>query len=104
LPDFINFFLSRAGCFMETIAASLIVAPVLLPVALKLGIDPVHVDLIMVLCLVIGLMTPPVGMVLYVLTSMADISSEDCVTACAPWLFPSIAVPNLITPAPGTVL
>jgi TRAP-type C4-dicarboxylate transport system permease large subunit len=89
---------------METIAAITILTPVLLPVALKLGIDPVHFGLIMVLNLMIGLLTPPVGMVLYVLTRVAKISFEDCVKACAPWLIPLIAVLILITFVPETVL
>jgi TRAP-type C4-dicarboxylate transport system permease large subunit len=100
----VNFFLLAVGCFMETIAAITILTPVLLPVALKLGIDPVHFGLIMVLNLMIGLLTPPVGMVLYVLTRVAKISFEDCVKACAPWLIPLIAVLILITFVPETVL
>jgi TRAP-type C4-dicarboxylate transport system permease large subunit len=100
----VNFFLLVVGCFMETIAAITILTPVLLPVALKLGIDPVHFGLIMVLNLMIGLLTPPVGMVLYVLTRVAKISFEDCVKACAPWLIPLIAVLVLITFVPETVL
>ena len=63
----VNLFLLFVGCFMETIAAITILVPVLLPIALKLGIDPVHFGLVMVLNLMIGLLTPPVGMVLFVL-------------------------------------
>jgi tripartite ATP-independent transporter DctM subunit len=100
----INVFLLIVGCFMETIAAITILTPVLLPVALKLGIDPVHFGLIMVLNLMIGLLTPPVGMVLYVLTRVASISFEDCVKACAPFLIPLILVLLLITFVPETVL
>ena len=100
----INVFLLIVGCFMETIAAITILTPVLLPVAVKLGIDPVHFGLIMVLNLMIGLLTPPVGMVLYVLTRVARISFEDCVKACAPWLVPLILVLLLITFVPETVL
>jgi hypothetical protein len=55
----VNVFLLMVGCFMETIAAITILTPVLLPVAIKLGIDPVHFGLIMVLNLMIGLLTPP---------------------------------------------
>ena len=60
------------GCFMETIAAITILTPVLLPVAVKLGIDPVHFGIILILNLMIGLLTPPVGMVLYVLSKVAE--------------------------------
>lgn len=59
-----NIFLLFVGCFMETIAAITILVPVFMPIVAKLGIDPVHFGLIMVLNLMIGLLTPPVGMVL----------------------------------------
>jgi tripartite ATP-independent transporter DctM subunit len=100
----VNVFLLIVGCFMETIAAITILTPVLLPVAVKLGIDPVHFGLIMVLNLMIGLLTPPVGMVLYVLTRVAKISFEECMRACAPWLVPLLLVLLLITFVPETVL
>jgi hypothetical protein len=96
----VNVFLLMVGCFMETIAAITILTPVLLPVAIKLGIDPVHFGLIMVLNLMIGLLTPPVGMVLYVLARVARISFEDAVRACAPWLIPLLLVLLLITFVP----
>jgi TRAP-type C4-dicarboxylate transport system permease large subunit len=89
---------------METIAAITILTPVLLPVAVKLGIDPVHFGIVMVLNLMIGLLTPPVGMVLYVLARVASISFEDCVRAVGPFLIPLFAVLALITFVPETVL
>jgi TRAP-type C4-dicarboxylate transport system permease large subunit len=58
----------------------------------------------MVLNLMIGLLTPPVGMVLYVLARVARISFEDTVKACAPWLIPLLLVLALITFVPDTVL
>ncbi|MCB5175138.1 TRAP transporter large permease [Microvirga lenta] len=100
----INIFLLIVGCFMETIAAITILTPVLLPVAVQLGIDPVHFGIIMVLNLMIGLLTPPVGMVLYVLKRVANISLEECMRACAPWLVPLLLVLVLITFVPETVL
>jgi TRAP-type C4-dicarboxylate transport system permease large subunit len=100
----INVFLLIVGCFMETIATITILTPVLLPVALKLGVDPVHFGLIMVLNLMVGLLTPPVGMVLYVLARVANITFEECVKACAPWLIPLLLVLLLITFVPETVL
>ncbi len=88
------------GCFMETIAAITILTPVLLPVAVGLGIDPVHFGIIMVLNLMIGLLTPPVGLVLYVLSKVAKVPFERCVTATAPFLIPLIAVLLLLTFVP----
>jgi TRAP-type C4-dicarboxylate transport system permease large subunit len=78
--------------------------PVLLPVAIKLGIDPVHFGIVMVLNLMIGLLTPPVGMVLYVLARVSKLSFEETVKAVAPWIVPLVLVLALITFAPETVL
>jgi tripartite ATP-independent transporter DctM subunit len=89
------------GLFMETIAAITILTPVLLPVAVGLGIDPVHFGIIMILNLMIGLLTPPVGMVLYVLSKVAQVPFERCVTATAPFLVPLVAVLLLLTFVPA---
>ncbi|WP_366194740.1 TRAP transporter large permease [Meridianimarinicoccus marinus] len=80
------------GCFMETIAAITILTPVLLPVAISIGIDPVHFGIILILNLMIGLLTPPVGMVLYVLSKVSGVPFERCVVATAPFLVPLIIV------------
>ncbi|RKQ68651.1 TRAP transporter large permease [Oceanibaculum indicum] len=93
----INLILIVVGCFMETIAAITILVPVLLPVVEKLGIDPVHFGVVMVLNLMIGLLTPPVGMVLYVLSRVSGVSFERCVAATAPFLIPLVTVLLLIT-------
>jgi tripartite ATP-independent transporter DctM subunit len=85
------------GCFMETIAAITILVPVLLPIAVKIGIDPVHFGIILILNLMIGLLTPPVGMVLYVLSKVANVPFERCVTATAPFLIPLVFVLLLLT-------
>ena len=77
-----NIFLLFVGCFMETIAAITILVPVFMPIIAKLGIDPVHFGLIMVLNLMIGLLTPPVGMVLFVLQKVAKLSFEQTVRPC----------------------
>ncbi|BBI53548.1 hypothetical protein HORIV_59690 [Vreelandella olivaria] len=82
----INLVLIVVGCFMETIAAITILVPVLLPVAVTAGVDPVHFGVIMVLNLMIGLLTPPVGMVLYVLSRVSGISLKNaCVARCRSW-------------------
>ncbi len=92
------------GCFMETIAAITILVPVLLPVVTMIGIDPVHFGVVMVLNLMIGLLTPPVGMVLYVLSRVSNVPFERCVTATAPFLIPLIAVLLLITFVPAITM
>jgi tripartite ATP-independent transporter DctM subunit len=96
----INLILLVVGCFMETIAAITILTPVLLPVVVGLGVDPVHFGVIMVLNLMIGLLTPPVGMVLYVLSRVSDVPFERCVAATAPFLVPLVLVLGLVTFVP----
>ena len=99
-----NGFLLFVGCFMETIAAITILVPVFMPILAKLGIDPVHFGLILVLNLMIGLLTPPVGMVLYVLQKVARISFERTVAAVLPWFIPLVGTLALITYVPQLVL
>jgi tripartite ATP-independent transporter DctM subunit len=99
-----NVFLLFVGCFMETIAAITILVPVFMPIIAKLGIDPVHFGLVMVLNLMIGLLTPPVGLVLFVLQKVARLSFEATVKAVLPWLIPLFATLAIITYVPQTVL
>jgi C4-dicarboxylate transporter DctM subunit len=72
----INVFLLAVGMFMETYAAIIILAPVLLPTILTLGIDPLHFGLIMVVNLTIGLCTPPVGVNLFIAARIGNVSME----------------------------
>ena len=99
-----NVFLLFVGCFMETIAAITTLVPVFSPIIAKLGIDPVHFGLVMVLNLMIGLLTPPVGMVLFVLAKVSKLSFERTVVAIAPWMLPLFATLILITFVPEVVL
>ncbi len=84
----VNVLLLFVGCFMEGIAAMLILIPILVPVAMKLGIDPVHFGVVFVLNLMIGTVTPPVGVVLYVVSNIAKISFERMSRAIVPFLIP----------------
>ncbi|REC53975.1 TRAP transporter large permease [Rhodosalinus sediminis] len=97
----INVVLLIVGFFMEPVAAITILTPVLLPVVVELGVDPVHFGIMMVLNLMLGLLTPPVGMVLYVLARVADIRFESAVRATAPFLIPLGAVLALVTYVPA---
>ncbi|GAK57862.1 TRAP-type C4-dicarboxylate transport system, permease component [Candidatus Vecturithrix granuli] len=93
----INLFLLFVGCFMEAIAAQMILVPILLPVVLRLGISPIHFGVMMVLNLMIGTLTPPIGVVLYVTAKVADISFEEVTKATFPFLVPLLIVLLLIT-------
>ena len=99
----VNLFLLVVGCFMETVVAILIVTPMLMPVVLKLGIDPIHFGLVLVLNLMIGLLTPPFGVVLFVMAGISDLPFERVVRATLPFLIPLLAVLALITFFPPIV-
>ncbi|MBK9703906.1 MAG: TRAP transporter large permease [Betaproteobacteria bacterium] len=99
-----NVFLLFVGCFMETIAAITILVPVFMPIIAKLGIDPVHFGLVMVLNLMIGLLTPPVGMVLFILQKVSALTFEQTVKAVVPWLWPLLVTLAIITYVPQVVL
>ncbi len=100
----INLILLIVGCFMETVAAITILVPVLLPIAVTMGIDPVHFGVILVLNLMIGLLTPPVGMVLYVLARVSKLPFETCMMATLPFLVPLVLVLLLVTFVPGITM
>jgi len=95
-----NLLMLFVGCFLEPTAAILILVPVLLPVVHQLGIDPVHFGLVMVLNLMIGLLHPPMGMVLFVLARVAGLSVEKTTMAILPWLVPLLLSLLLITYIP----
>lgn len=99
----INVFLLFIGCFLEPICAILILGPVLLPVILKLGVDPLHFGVVMVLNLMIGLLTPPFGVVLFVMTGISGVPFERVVRAVMPFIFPLLLVLVLITIFPPLV-
>ena len=100
----INLFLLVVGCFLETIAAITILVPVLIPLVTKVGVDPVHFGVIMVLNLMIGLLTPPVGMVLFILSRISGLSFERTTAAVAPFLVPLLASLAAVTWWPQMVL
>lgn len=100
----INVLLLVVGCFLETIAAISILVPVLMPVILKVGIDPIHFGLVMTLNLMIGLLHPPLGMVLFVLARIANLSIERTTMAILPWLVPLLLSLIAITLIPELTL
>ena len=99
-----NLLMLFVGCFIDTIAAITILVPILLPIVLKLGIDPIHFGLIMTLNLMIGLLHPPLGMVLFVLSRVAKLSVERTTMAILPWLVPLLLALIAITYIPELTL
>ncbi|MET0090564.1 MAG: TRAP transporter large permease subunit [Candidatus Thiodiazotropha sp.] len=82
----VNLLLLAAGNFMEPSAVLLIMAPILFPIAVKLGIDPIHLGIIMVVNMEIGMLTPPVGLNLFVTAGITGNSIGWVIRAALPWL------------------
>ena len=92
-----NVILLAIGCFMETLAALLILIPILVPAAASFGIDPVQFGLIMIFNLILGTIHPPIGVVLFVMGRIAGVTYETISRAILPWLVPLLAVLIAIT-------
>ena len=100
----INLILLVLGCLMDIIAVLVIVTPVIMPLIYSLGIDPVHFGVVYVLNLMIGLITPPVGLVMFVTCSIADVKISDYVKEIWPFLIALIILLIIITLVPEIVL
>ncbi len=100
----INVLLLFIGVFMEALAAIVIVTPVLLPLALKMGVDPIHFGIIMVMNLAIGFVTPPVGVNLFVASSISKVGIEKIARAAVPFLMIMLVVLMLVTFIPSISL
>ncbi len=100
----LNALLLFVGMFMETIAALIILFPVLLPVAVEIGMDPIHFGVMAVLNLMIGLTTPPVGVCLFAGASIGKISIAKATRAILPFLAVSLFVLMLVTFIPQITL
>jgi tripartite ATP-independent transporter DctM subunit len=103
LLTIINLILLFLGCFMEGMAIMLLTVPILFPVIIKLGIDPVHFGVLMTLNLMIGLLTPPVGMVLYAMSSVAKVSIAALTRELWPFMISIVVVLIAITYYPPLV-
>ena len=100
----INIVLLILGMFIEGIAIMIIACPVLLPIIAKIGVDPVYFGVILVLNIMIGLVTPPVGLCLYVVAGIAKISIAEITREIWPYVLALIAVLMLITYVPAISL
>jgi C4-dicarboxylate transporter, DctM subunit len=100
----INLLLLFVGCFMETISALIILFPVLLKLAVSVGVDPIQFAVIMVLNLVIGLTTPPLGVCLFVAQSIGGITLGQAIRGVLPFLITSFVVLMLVSFIPQLTL
>ena len=96
----VNLLLLVVGMFMETIAALLILTPILVPTLAAVGVDPIQLGLVVVLNLMIGLLTPPVGMSLYLVSIMSGVSFPRICKAILPYYIPLLATLALVTVFP----
>jgi tripartite ATP-independent transporter DctM subunit len=101
----VNLLLLAVGIFIEPLPALFILAPFLAPVAVEVyGVDPVHFGLIMVFNLVLALIHPPIGLVIFLVSSLANVSVERLSVMILPWLAVSLVVLFLVTYLPSDVV
>jgi TRAP-type C4-dicarboxylate transport system permease large subunit len=100
----VNLLLLALGCFLEGTTILLIIIPVLLPTAQALGVDPVHFGIMAVMNIMIGLITPPYGLLLFMMVKIAEVPLRDLVREVLPFLAVMIAALALITFVPDLVL
>jgi tripartite ATP-independent transporter DctM subunit len=100
----VNVILLILGCFLEGTTILLVIVPVMLPAAHALGIDPVHFGVVAVVNIMIGLVTPPYGLLLFMMVRIADVPLKDIVRETMPFLAVMIGALALITLVPGLVL
>jgi tripartite ATP-independent transporter DctM subunit len=92
----VNLMIFVLGCFIEALVILLVIVPILVPIAAGFGIDPVHFGIIVVLNLMISIMTPPMGMALFVVSQVGNIPYQRLAWAILPWLIPPILVLILV--------
>ena len=100
----LNVFLLFVGCLIEGLPALLIMVPVMLPVVQGMGVDPVHFGVILVFNLLIGIITPPMGVGLFVVSNFTGVSVDRIVRACVPFLVPLLLTLGVITYVPDLTM
>jgi C4-dicarboxylate transporter DctM subunit len=97
---FVNILLLVAGNFMEPSSILLITAPLLFPMAMQLGVDPIHLGVLMTVNMEIGMITPPVGLNLYVASGISRLGLTETTKACMPWILVMLVFLAVITYIP----
>lgn len=100
----VNLLLLALGCFLEGTTIILVILPVLLPTAQSLGIDPVHFGVMAVTNIMLGLVTPPYGLLLFMMTKIADVPLRDIVREVMPFLYVMVGALAVIALVPDLVL
>ncbi len=92
------------GCFMEGTVLLLVLPPILVPTLVKMGVEPIHFGIVMIVAIGIGMYTPPVGVALYAVQHLTQSAFEEVVSAVIPWLVPLVAALFIITYVPWIAL
>jgi tripartite ATP-independent transporter DctM subunit len=100
----INVFLLVVGCLVEGIPAMLILIPVMLPLATKLGLDPLHFGIILIFNLLVGIITPPMGVGLFIMSNITGLKVEEVFKGCVPFILPLLACLLFITYVPQVTM
>ncbi len=100
----VNILLLVAGMFMEPTGIILILAPIVFPIAMELGIDPVHLGVMIVVNLEIGMVTPPIGLNLFVTSGITNMSIGQVIKAASPWLLILLSFLAIVTYVPAISL
>ena len=91
------------GCLMDNVAATLILAPILIPVGISLGCNQLHIGMLFCICLVVGFVTPPFGYNLFTAVSISGLNFKQIVKGTIPFLLTEIALPSLFAYVPGLI-
>ncbi|MDK4479273.1 TRAP transporter large permease subunit, partial [Fusobacterium necrophorum] len=100
----VNLILLFVGMFIEGGAAMIILAPLLVPTALQLGIDPVHFGIIIIVNIMLGGLTPPFGSMMFLTCSIVKVEVKDFIRESIPFMIALLAILMLVTFVPGLVL
>ena len=100
----VNLLFLFVGLFLEGIAAMLVLVPILHPIAVSLGVDPTHFGIVVIFNLMIGLITPPLGLCLFVAEAIANVGMARLVRSILPLFFVEVVVLFILTFVPETVI
>ena len=97
----VNLLLIVVGMFLDSTTAILVIAPIIAKPLVMAGVDPVHLGMVVVFNLMIGLLTPPMGLALFLVADIARVTMKDVLKEMAPYYVPLLATLTLITYVPG---
>jgi tripartite ATP-independent transporter DctM subunit len=100
----LNLLLLFCGMLLDSTTAILLLVPIMIPPLVRVGIDPIHLGIVFVFNIMIGLITPPMGLSLFMVSKIAKVTIKDVVREVAPYYFPLVATLFIITYVPAVVL